>query len=84
MRAACQQGNRERRAGVEQMLTIVQHQQYLTPADETGEIVSIVDGRPIFKTQSAGHGDRHSVGSTSAPVDKPDALAELARHSAAS
>ena len=80
-RAAAQQGNGERRGRVEQMLTVVQHQQHSTVTDETGERVHRGAARLIGQAQRADHRDRHDIGiGDRRQIHVPHRVAELAGH----
>ena len=61
-RAAAQQGNNQRGTCVQQMLTVVQHQQHPTVADKPQQRVHRGAARLVGQAQRADHRDRHDIG----------------------
>ena len=76
-RAAALQADNQRRARVQQMLTVVQHQQHPTVADKPQQRVHRGAARLIGQAQRADHRDRHQIGiGDRRQIDQPHPAAE--------
>ena len=78
--AAAEQRAEQRRAGVEQVLAVVQHDQQVTLGHESQQGVHRRTAGVIGQAQSAGDGHRHHLrGRDRRQVDVPGAVAEISR-----